>query len=502
MRRVFRTLFLDPNPGGGGSFYRLYSQPTPRVSETAYTLSGNFCSYYCATPIGATTNAELKLAEGRNSGLIGKIVYGVEPMPGDFDAAHLKQIHKRLMGDIYPWAGQTRAWGQFQGQKHLANGSLFFAPYQQIDTRLNLLGEQLKQENQLKGLDKDQFVKRLAYYADQYNYVHPFREGNGRTLQVVMAEIGRGAGYDVHLSEQQAKEQLNRCRDTAILRKNALTPAENLTPLVRLLTEATTPAEGAAAEQLRQADLARPLVALSPAMQQVEALRTLIVGSREVSEELVMGRVTKHNFNVSPDYMDKAKEQEGVLVIKAQNVQREPTTWPEFRQHLLAQVKQVETDPDITKGSLAHINNLKQAVTELDRNKSLNPAFREQEVPASDLARLGKPVEELWKRGQMEKLIQGQRTDNMPFPMPNLPGGPQQVPMQLKLTRDPAGAVAVQVYLPASVRQTIGQASPQQSPAQQLPQAPAQQQPPAQQPDSKPKVAPDTPTKRNRGPKL
>ncbi|QIL78428.1 Fic family protein [Hymenobacter sp. HDW8] len=446
--------------------------------------------------IDATTDKELRVAEGRNVGLIGQLVYGIKPMPGDFDAAHLKRIHKELLGNIYPWAGETRAWGQFQGQKPLPQGTLFFAPYQQIDTRLNLLSDQLKQENKLRGLDKDQFVHRLAYYADQYNFVHAFREGNGRTLQVVVAELGRGAGYDVRLSEQQVREQFNRCRDAAIVRKNAVNPDENLAPLRKLLREATSPTPGAQAEQLRAPNLAQPLPGLAPAMRQAEALRTIIVVSREVSEELLMQRITKHDFNVTSEYMLNAKEQEAALVARAQTVQREPATWPEFRQHLLEQVKQVETDPNITRGSLAHLADLKRAGAELDKNQALNPPFREQEVPADQLERVGKPVEELWKRGQMEKLLQGQRTDQLPFPMPNPQGGPQQVPMQLKLNRDAAGTVGVEVYLPAAVRERMEQAVTQQKGQT------AQRQQPLAQHSPAPKVELPTPPKQRRGPKL
>lgn len=105
-------------------------------------------------------------------------------------------------------------------------------------------------------------------------------------------------------------------------------------------------------------------------------------------------------------------------------------------------------------------------------------------------------MEELWKRGQMEKLMQGQRTDQLPFPMPNPQGGPQQVPMQLKLSRDATGAVGVEVYLPAAVRERMEQAA-----AQQKAQPSQQQQPPAQEPPT-PKVEAPTPPRRRRGPKL
>lgn len=444
--------------------------------------------------IGATTAKELREAEGNNIGRVGMLVDGIKPMPGEFDAAHLKRIHKELLGNLYPWAGETRAWGQFQGHKDMPQGTLFFSPYEQIDTRLNLLSDQLKQENQLRGLDKDQFVKRLAYYADQYNYVHPFREGNGRTLQVVVAAIGREAGYDVRLSEQQIKERYNQARDTAILRKNAVNPEDNLAPLRKLFSDATTPTPGAHAEQLRHPDHARPLEAQHPAMRQAEALRALIIGSREVTEELLMQRLVKHNFAVTPDYMERAKAQDAVLIDKAQNVQREPATWPDFRQELQKQIQQVESDPGLTRASLAHMTQLKKAGAELDTNSALTPPFREREIPMEPLAVLGQSLTDLWKRGQVEKLLRGEVSDSMPLAI-----GEKQVPMQLILKRNDNGQVDMRAILPPEVRESIKQqmasrAAEQAGPTQ-------KPQGPNQTPPSKPDD--DEPTqRRRRGPRL
>jgi cell filamentation protein len=40
-------------------------------------------------------------------------------------------------------------------------------------------------------------VKRLAYYYDQLNFIHPFREGNGRTQRIFWTRVARDAGYEI-----------------------------------------------------------------------------------------------------------------------------------------------------------------------------------------------------------------------------------------------------------------------------------------------------------------
>lgn len=38
--------------------------------------------------------------------------------------------------------------------------------------------------------------KKLAYYKAEFNMIHPFREGNGRTIRLVIRDIARIKGYD------------------------------------------------------------------------------------------------------------------------------------------------------------------------------------------------------------------------------------------------------------------------------------------------------------------
>jgi cell filamentation protein len=59
---------------------------------------------------------------------------------------------------------------------------------------------ELAKENHLKDLDKDEFVKRLAHHYDQLNYIHPFREGNGRTQRIFWSRVAQDAGYEIDWS--------------------------------------------------------------------------------------------------------------------------------------------------------------------------------------------------------------------------------------------------------------------------------------------------------------
>lgn len=235
--------------------------------------------------LGITNQDELRVQEGNYSlPAMLRVVIGVVELPGSFDADHLKRIHRELFKDVYDWAGQTRANGPdgpFQGQKQTfvrdkqAGETMRYAPYQQLDQRLDAIGQQLTQESNLRGLTPEQFSERAAYYFDQYNLTHAFREGNGRTIQCVMAVLGRQAGYQVEIAPAVAA-RLNDVRDLAIIRPyGPEQPARNLEALTLLLRTAVKPLPGPEAALLRHPSQARPLGEPTLAMQRIEALRVL-----------------------------------------------------------------------------------------------------------------------------------------------------------------------------------------------------------------------------------
>ena len=123
---------------------------------------------------------------------------------GNFDMNHFVGIHKFLFEDIYPFAGLFR-------NENIAKGNFSFAEWEYIEDELMKLLNQLKEENYLQNLDKDMFIKRLSYYMAELNVLHPFREGNGRTIREFIRQLAYKNGYVLNLKNINPKEMLQAC---------------------------------------------------------------------------------------------------------------------------------------------------------------------------------------------------------------------------------------------------------------------------------------------------
>lgn len=124
-----------------------------------------------------------------------------EGITGKFDMDHLLQIHRFLFEDIYPFAGKFR-------QENLLKGEFRFAQFEYIEQELEKLLNQLKEENYLENLSKEELAKRLAYYLAELNVLHPFREGNGRTNREFIRQLALKNGYKLNLSKISSKDFL------------------------------------------------------------------------------------------------------------------------------------------------------------------------------------------------------------------------------------------------------------------------------------------------------
>ncbi len=76
-------------------------------------------------------------------------------------------------------------------------GTTRFLAHQQIGKKLKILLEELHSENLLKNLHAEIFLQRAAYYFAELNYIHPFREGNGRATREFMRQLFLLNGYEV-----------------------------------------------------------------------------------------------------------------------------------------------------------------------------------------------------------------------------------------------------------------------------------------------------------------
>ncbi|MGI9001097.1 MAG: Fic/DOC family protein [Pseudonocardia sp.] len=114
-------------------------------------------------------------------------------LPGEYNLEHLKRFHARLFGDVYDWAGETRA-------VNVHKSGTTFAAWQIVDEYTSSILGQLEFDSYLIGRRRGPFIERLAYYYSELNAVHPFRESNGRTQRAFLRQLAAAAGWRVDWS--------------------------------------------------------------------------------------------------------------------------------------------------------------------------------------------------------------------------------------------------------------------------------------------------------------
>ncbi len=115
------------------------------------------------------------------------IELGARPLPGGYDLAHLRAVHRHIFADVYAWAGELRTVA-------IAKGDLFALP-EHIEPYLSGVLAQLPAESYLQGLKREPMLDRLTHYLAEINAVHPFREGNGRAQRAFVRQLADQVGY-------------------------------------------------------------------------------------------------------------------------------------------------------------------------------------------------------------------------------------------------------------------------------------------------------------------
>lgn len=142
--------------------------------------------------VNAQSQVALDMAEG-------DLVYArmiqllISPPEPTGDLTELSAIHRHLFQDLYDWAGKIRT----VDIRKPIEGATPFIPVSFVHRGGQHAAEDLHNDNDLKGLSRDQFVSRLAHHYDQFNYIHPFREGNGRTQRFMFSRIAHDAGWNL-----------------------------------------------------------------------------------------------------------------------------------------------------------------------------------------------------------------------------------------------------------------------------------------------------------------
>ncbi len=105
----------------------------------------------------------------------------------------LFEIHRHLFEDIYVWAGKKRTAEINKDGKQFFPTSHFNNAFKYID-QLIIEFKKIPRDN------KKLIAEKLAKILDNVNYLHPFREGNGRTQREFSRLLALEKGLTLNLN--------------------------------------------------------------------------------------------------------------------------------------------------------------------------------------------------------------------------------------------------------------------------------------------------------------
>jgi len=109
------------------------------------------------------------------------------------DSKSLFVIHKYIFQDVYEWAGKKRT-------VEISKGGRQFFPISHFDTALSYIDRLIAEYRSIDKNDKKKIAQKLAEILDNVNYLHPFREGNGRTQREFLRTLAVEKGYILNLN--------------------------------------------------------------------------------------------------------------------------------------------------------------------------------------------------------------------------------------------------------------------------------------------------------------
>jgi cell filamentation protein len=154
-----------------------------------------------------------------------------KPVEGKFDSLHLREIHRRIFQDL-----PHHAPGEYRpvAPSHVKNRELesssgyryhvYYAHRSQIDGGVEKVLAEFGGPDTLRGLSIEHFSERMAKLYGDLDYLHPFKEGNSRTLRTFTRQLAREAGYDFNWNATNAnadsRDRLYIARDKEVIQRS------------------------------------------------------------------------------------------------------------------------------------------------------------------------------------------------------------------------------------------------------------------------------------------
>ena len=148
-----------------------------------------------------------------------------EPILGPFDLSRLLETHRRIFGGVYGWAGQIRRNTGTMQKLRKSGAIVSYGDSAFVEAALAEVFAGLGRERFLGGLAVAEFAQRAAYYYGELDAIHPFREGNSRTLRQFIGDLAANCEYRLDWTKasntEETRQELIFARDLAVMRRDS-----------------------------------------------------------------------------------------------------------------------------------------------------------------------------------------------------------------------------------------------------------------------------------------
>jgi len=120
-----------------------------------------------------------------------------------FDVKYILSLHKVALKHLYPFAGKLR-------DVNLSKGGFPFASAKFLPESMSTFEKEILSELKNTYKKKENLVRDIATVHGELLFIHPFREGNGRTARLLANLMSRKAGYESLKFEKVGKKEFEK----------------------------------------------------------------------------------------------------------------------------------------------------------------------------------------------------------------------------------------------------------------------------------------------------
>ena len=159
-------------------------------TRTQYRNGGTYYETQNQSDISIQREKECDIVSLRIAQLLEDKSFGFSPVA-------LKNIHKFLFKDIYDFAGNYRNYNITKKEEILNGDTVKYVNYQDIESYIEYDFKEEKDFDYSK-LNKDELISHIIKFTSSIWQIHPFGEGNTRTIAVFIEKYLNSIGFNIN----------------------------------------------------------------------------------------------------------------------------------------------------------------------------------------------------------------------------------------------------------------------------------------------------------------